>query len=540
METFNFTKQNILRGITATSAGLGLLIATGFTLFFDAPNTTLAMLITSVMMVISYVLAGTKYYPQVIHFVMVQAIILSITLFLITPELPVLYVGILPIFIANIFYRTRTIIIITVISNIVINIFALMYLDLLGVFDAEDVFAVSFLMITLSLLMLVSSYQRQIAQDQAEQRAQQLEISEARFRQIVNSSPNLLAIYDLKKQAIISWNKPSYLGFKLNTAIENRTWHQFIHPTSEDLIPELAKAVNEQSDRKHSYQLQTYGIDNQTIHWVLVQISTLQQNEKGEVTHRLITVSDITAQKQIEKADLQQQLETQKAEMVTTVIRSFSHEFRTPLSIIETNLYLLKKKVDDIAPIERHADNIHNQVEHISDMVDRLNTLIRIKQSMDLSLSRINIVSLVQSQLADPEKGIAKKGISLIKKFEDAPLYSLVDAKLMTIMLDNILDNAIKFTDVGDTIRYSVESSNDNIIIGIHDTGIGISQETLNRIYDMFTRSDDSHTRKGLGIGLSIAHSIASQHGHHLEISSEEGDGTFVTITMPRLPEPSI
>ncbi|MEO1286860.1 MAG: PAS domain-containing sensor histidine kinase, partial [Chloroflexota bacterium] len=504
-----------------------------------APNTTLMLLVTSVVMIAFHWLAGTKHYPQVIHLVMFKAAMLSVALFLITPELPVLFVGIMPIFVACIFYEIRTILAVSILVIISINALALSYLDFVDAYELEELFASNFLIISLSILMAISSYQRQIAQKQAEQRAQELEVSESRFRQMVDNSPNFLAIYDLQKQQIISWNKSSYIGFEVDKAFRNTRWKEYLHSDSIALIPALGGAVNDATDKTHIHQLQIYNNTHQTKHWIIVQISTLQKDEQGITTQRLITASDITAQKQIEKADLQQQLEAQKTEMVTTVIRSFSHEFRTPLSIIETNLYLLKKKAGD-APIERHTDNIHNQVEHISGMVDRLNTLIRIKQSVDLSLSRVNIVNLVQSQLTDPEKGIAKKGISLIKKFEDAPLYSLVDVKLMTIMLDNILDNAIKFTDAGDTIRYSVESSNDNIIIGIHDTGIGISQETLNEIYDMFTRSDDSHTRKGLGIGLSIAHSIALQHGHHLEISSEEGEGTFVTITMPRLPEPSI
>jgi len=113
----------------------------------------------------------------------------------------------------------------------------------------------------------------------------------------------------------------------------------------------------------------------------------------------------------------------------------------------------------------------------------------------------------------------------------------LIDVEFMTILLDNVVDNAIKFTDEGGTITFETAIQDKNAKISIRDTGIGIDDAILERVYDLFTRADKAHTSTGLGIGLSIVKTVADSHGFQLAISSEDNCCTTVELIIPILRE---
>jgi signal transduction histidine kinase len=126
-----------------------------------------------------------------------------------------------------------------------------------------------------------------------------------------------------------------------------------------------------------------------------------------------------------------------------------------------------------------------------------------------------------------------ERGVRLdLERFEEAPLVG--DPVLLRQLLLIVLDNAIKFTPMGGSVRLRVGSEEGQATITVQDTGIGIAPTELPRIFDRFYRGRTARERAdGVGLGLSIARWIATAHGASLEIASPGGDGTIVTLQFP-------
>ena len=101
-------------------------------------------------------------------------------------------------------------------------------------------------------------------------------------------------------------------------------------------------------------------------------------------------------------------------------------------------------------------------------------------------------------------------------------------------MVANLLDNALKYTPSGGTVTASVTPNEGQIIISVSDTGIGISNDDLSHIFNRFYRCDQSRSQAGIGLGLSLAQAIAKVHGGNISVTSNLGQGTKFTVTLPQ------
>jgi heavy metal sensor kinase len=111
------------------------------------------------------------------------------------------------------------------------------------------------------------------------------------------------------------------------------------------------------------------------------------------------------------------------------------------------------------------------------------------------------------------------------------------DVPLIQRMIANLLDNAIKYTPPGGNVSIDVETDPDHtVIVSVRDTGIGISPDELDHIFDRFYRCDQSRSKPGVGLGLSLARTIARAHGGDIRVSSRPGKGSTFTVILPRLP----
>jgi len=114
-------------------------------------------------------------------------------------------------------------------------------------------------------------------------------------------------------------------------------------------------------------------------------------------------------------------------------------------------------------------------------------------------------------------------------------LFASVDPDRLSQALANIIDNAIKYSSNGGQIDIEIYQSNGDLVIPIKDTGIGILQQDLPRIWDRLFRSDQSRTQKGLGLGLSLVKAIIQAHKGHVEVNSTPGKGSTFTIFLPSI-----
>ena len=120
-----------------------------------------------------------------------------------------------------------------------------------------------------------------------------------------------------------------------------------------------------------------------------------------------------------------------------------------------------------------------------------------------------------------------------VDDFEEAPIEG--DASLVRQLVMIVLDNAVKFTDPGGQVHVSVSMQDGAPTFLVDDTGIGIKQEELSRVFQRFFRGETARSRtEGAGLGLSIASWIAREHGANISLKSEPGEGTKVVVTFPR------
>lgn len=113
-------------------------------------------------------------------------------------------------------------------------------------------------------------------------------------------------------------------------------------------------------------------------------------------------------------------------------------------------------------------------------------------------------------------------------------LHVTADPDRMMQVLGNLLDNAVKYTPAGGRVDVEAFQRAGQVIIAIKDTGIGIRQEDLPKIWDRLYRTDESRSQRGLGLGLSIVKSLVELHGGYVEVSSEFGVGTTLTVYLPQ------
>jgi len=101
-------------------------------------------------------------------------------------------------------------------------------------------------------------------------------------------------------------------------------------------------------------------------------------------------------------------------------------------------------------------------------------------------------------------------------------------------MPSNVLDNAVKYTPPGGQVTVSISQANQDIVVTVHDTGVGISETDLPRIFDRFYRSDRSRSEPGTGLGLSLARAVARAHGGNITVTSVLNQGSTFIITLPK------
>ncbi len=218
---------------------------------------------------------------------------------------------------------------------------------------------------------------------------------------------------------------------------------------------------------------------------------------------------------------------------------NITHELRTPLTMILApidgmlegefgNLQLQQREY--LRPIRQNALKL---LKLINDLLD----LAKIdEQFLKLRLERTDCAGLVAEIIEQSRPLAARKDITLDFEVMGSADDVYVDPDRLERAIVNVLSNALKFTGPGGHVRVWISASDTGIQIGVADTGIGVPQNQLDRIFERFSQADGSVTRQfgGTGIGLSLAKEIVELHGGHMTVTSEEGEGSEFVIHLLR------
>lgn len=214
-------------------------------------------------------------------------------------------------------------------------------------------------------------------------------------------------------------------------------------------------------------------------------------------------------------------------------ISSVSHELRTPLTAIRGWSETLRAAgTEDAALTEKGMSVIAQETDRLSSMVEELLDFSRMQNGrLTLQFETVDIPSILEETVFLFRDRAEKKGVFLQYVGKGRLPHISGDADRLRQVFINVLDNAIKYCDAGDTVRVDHASLGKTVQIVVGDTGRGIAQADLPQVKQKFYKADT--TRPGSGIGLAVADEIVSGHGGTLEIHSKQGEGTSVIITLP-------
>lgn len=213
-----------------------------------------------------------------------------------------------------------------------------------------------------------------------------------------------------------------------------------------------------------------------------------------------------------------------------------AHEIRNPLAPIQLAIDLLTKD-----PKRNNAEELlgllNRQTQHLRRLTTDLIEAIRVNDGrVRVEVDKCDLVQIVGRILKDNQGSLEKVGLALVIDLPTVPVYAMVDSMRIAQVLGNILDNAAKFTPRGGAVFVDMQSSNGLCTLNLRDTGIGMTPEILDTLFEYYTQGDMSSTRpnRGLGLGMSIARTLVQDHGGTLTASSEGSQrGSIFTITLP-------
>jgi len=218
-------------------------------------------------------------------------------------------------------------------------------------------------------------------------------------------------------------------------------------------------------------------------------------------------------------------------------VANVSHELKTPMGALgllaET---LLSENEPQVA--QRLAQRIHTEAFGITRVIDDLLDLSRIENEESPPREPV-LINLVMAEAAERVREAAsQRRIEVALLEPDPPLVVLGDRRQLTSAVYNLLENAVKFSSEGGTVRCSGRAEGDDALVIVEDHGVGIPSRDLERIFERFYRVDAGRSRStgGTGLGLAIVRHVAANHRGSIQVESREGEGSTFTLRLPRQP----
>ncbi len=350
----------------------------------------------------------------------------------------------------------------------------------------------------------------------------------------IDSLPQLVCLLD-SEQKIVRCNRTlETWGLGDVKQALGQTAGQLFH-FSPDFQPQLDMAWGRLLSQEHSEFETKHSRSEQ---YFLVQIQPLasqaHRNDEPGSSYAVLVVTDITERKALEVQAIEFALEKQRAELLRQFVTDVTHDFKTPLAIINTSLYLLEKK-ETSTERRIYAERIEQQVAHLNKMVDSLLAMVRLSQRSEFQFELLDVNQLVHEvRLIMQDEAKEKNQALTCDLMKGLPTIPLEEAE-MRQALCNLVENAIHYTPKGKAIALRTFQQGNLIGIEVEDTGMGISPEDLPHIFKRFYRADKARQIEmgRAGLGLPYVKNVVEVHGGRVEVESEVGVGSVFRILLP-------
>jgi PAS domain S-box-containing protein len=355
--------------------------------------------------------------------------------------------------------------------------------------------------------------------------ARQLSTSEARLNGILQSAMDAIITVD-DSQNIVLFNEAAEKMFQC--------------PASEAIGQSLDRFIPQRFREAHRGHVQSFGASGTTSRrmGLLGTVTGLRANGEefpaeasisqiamGGHKYYTVILRDVSERQRIE----QQLRQAERLAEVGTLAAGMAHEIGTPMNVILGRAEQLMRRTDDEA-VRKGLATIATQVERVTKIMNQLLTFARRRPS---ERRTVNLGQTVEDCLEVLQERVRRAGITVETSYETTlhPVHVHADPDQMSQVFLNLLINAIHAMPAGGTLRISMERANSHVTVAVADTGHGIPEEDLPKIFAPFFTTKE--TGQGTGLGLTVVHGIIQEHGGTIRVESEPGRGTTFTITLP-------
>jgi PAS domain S-box-containing protein len=258
------------------------------------------------------------------------------------------------------------------------------------------------------------------------------------------------------------------------------------------------------------------------------------RDQYGRVTGLVGITRDITERKQVEQQALELAQERERVKILTDFVTDMSHDFRTPLSTINTSLYLMSKTTN---PEKQKLSLVkaERQIARLTQLLDRLLIMAQLDSETAFAFQRIDLNRLIADFCVQLDYEAKEKSVTVVRSLCEGSLMIQAEPKELSLALVELGKNAVWYTPSDGTITIRTSRKDNQAVIEVCDTGIGIPTSEFSHIFQRLYRVDKARSSEtgGSGLGLSIAKRIIELHQGNITVESVIGEGSIFRVFLP-------
>jgi PAS domain S-box-containing protein len=373
---------------------------------------------------------------------------------------------------------------------------------------------------------------RKQAEEESRASEARLRESEARFSAAFQASPAFIGILRMSDEKCVIANESylNWLGYPLEevvgrTCVELGLWE---NPADRDSVLKDMRDLG--SIRQRECRWRNRRGERFTI---LLSAETIQLNN---TPHMISMAIDITQRKRAEE-ELLKTLEREKelSQLKSNFVSMVSHEFRTPLGIIQSSGELLRDFSGKMNPEERteQLESIIRNTRRMAGMMEEVLVLSRLDAGkLDFEPAVLDL-NLFFHRVADEVLSATNRRCLIGLSLNGVPSEAKADERLLGHIFTNLLSNAVKYSEPGARVDFTISRDGREAVCVVADHGIGISTDDQPQLFQAFHRGTNVGTRPGTGLGLLLVKRCVELHGGNVQLISRISEGTKVTVRLP-------
>ncbi len=356
-----------------------------------------------------------------------------------------------------------------------------------------------------------------------------LQVSEKKYRQIIETASEGIWMVDAEgRTTFVNPRMASMLGRTVDE-MQGKLLLDFVD--EKDRAEATAHLERRRKGLSEEYDFRFVKNDGSVI-WAIVS-TTPVLDENNQYVGALKMLTDITDRKRAEAQELELTAERQRVQILKRFINDISHDFRTPLTILQTSVSLLSRTATDQQ--QRRIEILGGQVRRLTKLMDSMLDVYSLEDDQPVYLSAENVNSIVSRVAEHFQTDVERNHQHMELNLSETMPLTMLNAQAIERAISQIVDNAVNFTPADGEIVLCTRVEAATIEIAVHDTGIGIAPDTLEHIFEHFYRADQARSTRtgGSGLGLTIARKIIEGHGGKITVASVVGEGTTFYVALP-------